>query len=353
MKKTILFILVLATPCANAQLPSVETTTAVRQPIVQQVKVTGTITSPQTSTLSAAVAGIVQDLEVDVGSVVETGDLLLRLDPELAGIAEARAQASESEARVALSDARRRLAEAERLLSDRSIAATTHQSLQSEVAMNEASLQAATAALHEQQALLRRHEIRAPFDGVISQRITEVGEWVNPGNPVLELTATQDLHFDFRVSQEHFVRLNEQTPVSLTVDAMSGELSGKVAAIVPVNDPAARTFLLRVTSANASALGITPGMSARATLNLATGRQSVVIPRDALLRYPDGRTTVWVITTGNDQTIVNEQVVSVGLDGGGVIEILSGLNGGEVVVTRGNEALQPGQAVNIRSRGTE
>ena len=90
-------------------------------------------------------------------------------------------------------------------------------------------------------------------------------------------------------------------------------------------------------------------MSVRGRLRLDTGRQGVAVSRDAMLRFPDGRITVWVVDGGGETPVVRERIVQVGLEFDGLVEITSGLVEGERVVTRGNETLQDGQAVDILS----
>ena len=89
-------------------------------------------------------------------------------------------------------------------------------------------------------------------------------------------------------------------------------------------------------------------MSARATLHLGTGRKAVVIPRDALLRRPDGGTSVWVLDDTGSEPVVHERTVKIGGDMGQIVEARSGVSAGEKVVTRGNEALRDGQTVRLK-----
>ena len=91
-------------------------------------------------------------------------------------------------------------------------------------------------------------------------------------------------------------------------------------------------------------------MSVRGKTNIDTGRSGVAVSRDAILRFPDGRVTVWVVDTGGDMPVVREQVVRTGFEFSGVVEITEGLADGDVVVVRGNETLQEGQTVTILSK---
>lgn len=344
---TLLPVLLSSTDQGFAASISVEP--AQRRHVVQVVSVSGTVTSPQSAVLSPSVGGLIERIDVDAGDRVEAGDVVVAMDRELDALDLERAQAEEAQARSELDDSRRRLAEAEKVGPERGIAETQIKSLRAEVARDEAALAATAAAARQQAAIVRRHDVRAPFSGVISERYAEVGEWVAPGDGLVELVATDRLQFDFRVPQNYYTRLGKDTGVMLSLDALPGEsIPGEIQAIVPVKDPDDRTFLLRVVSAPGASTPVTPGMSARASLRIDTGREAVVVPRDALLLYPDGRKTVWVADADSGETTVSERRVETGVEFDGLVEIRSGLDAGMIVVTRGNEALQNRQTVQIR-----
>jgi membrane fusion protein (multidrug efflux system) len=343
-----LLVCVCTSPAAFAASP-VEVARSEQRPVVQLVNVSGTVTSPQSAILSPSIGGLVEETHVDAGDRVEKGSILVTLDSELARLTLERTVAEETQARIALDDAKRRLAEAERVGPQRGIAETEIKSLRAEVTRNEAALEAAAAAARQQKAVLRRHEVRAPFNGVVSQRLAQVGEWVNPGNGLVELVATEGLRFDFRVPQTYYARLDEQTRIDLTLDAVPDVVvPGRVQSIVPVKDPGARTFLVRVVADAEHGLPVTPGMSARASIRIDTGREAVVVPRDAVLLYPDGRKTVWVVQAEDGKSIVHEKRIQAGLEFDGLVEVRSGLEAGLDIVTRGNEALRDGETVLLK-----
>lgn len=340
----------LCTPAGAAPAPAqpVDVDVSATERIIQQVRVTGTVTSPRSANLSPAVAGLVASLAVEAGDRVAAGDELMQLDVEIEALSLDRARAERASAEANLADARRRLAEAERLGTD--IAESEVASRQTALATAQADLDAARAAEALQGAVVRRHTLKAPFDGVVVGRSVDLGEWVTPGDDLLELVAIDNLWFDFQVPQSFYPRVAMETALDLRLDALEGDrrIAGKVRAIIPVKNPGARTFLLRAVADTDESLPITPGMSARAILKLDTGRDAVSVPRDALLRYPDGRTTVWTLEEGETGTSASEQVVQPGLEFDGRVEIQSGLEAGARVVTRGNESLVPGQRVRIR-----
>lgn len=334
------------TPLQAAPLP-VAAARVESAPIVEEIPLTGSVTSSRTALLSPAVSGQVLQIHAEIGDRVEAGAPLLSLDPELATLELESAAAEAREAATALTDARRRRDEARRLEASQGIAETEVRSLEAEVRMKEATLARLQAHQNHQQAVLERHEVKAPFAGVISQRLAETGEWIDPGMAVYELTALDDLLMEFQVPQAFYPRIDLNTPVSLQLahNPTSRSVPARVAAIVPVNNPNSRTFLLRVASEQATG-HLTPGMAVQCVLYLAKGN-GLTIPTDALLRHPDGRQTVWLVNRATRQPTAAERVVRIGVAFAGRLEVLEGLRAGDEVITRGNELLQQGQPLEL------
>ena len=322
--------------------------------IFNELQLIGTVTSPQVAMLSSQINGLVAQVNADDGDVVAAGDVLLQLDPELAALQLASADATVEQASKALADARRRLQEARVLVKDRSIAASTVRDLEAEVAMDEAALHQAEAQAGYQRALLARHTLRAPFGGVVSQKLVEQGEWVATGTGVFELVATDNLRLDFYVAEDYLSRVDRNGELRFRLGAYPDqEYRGVISTIVPVTEPGARTFLLRVAidpAAQQPATKLIPGMSVNATLQVPTGRTGLVVPRDATLRNQDGRITVWTLDERDGSTVVTENRVETGLVFAGQVEIRSGLAANARVVVTGNEALRNGQRVEVISR---
>lgn len=319
----------------------VRVTEAVAGRITEQVPVTGTVTSARSAMLSVSVEGLVESVALDAGARVEAGDVVLRLDAELqqARYDSSRAAVQEAEARLA--DARRRQAEASTLRG--AIPASEIRSLEAEVEIAAAAAARLEAEARQQRALLRRHAVQAPFAGVISEKLVEVGEWVAPGDAVLALVDTDALRIDFPVPQEYAGRLDDQ--VNVLLGAGDG-VRAEVIASVPVNDPTARTFLMR--TAVPQELALLPGMSVRARLRLPAAQEQVLVPRDALVRYPDGRVSVWLVVAEEGDTVARERFVRTGATRDSQAAVLEGLAAGQQVVVRGNEALRDGMILTVQ-----
>lgn len=333
---------------ATDRSPLVVVRTALTDTVIKQVPLTGTVTSARVAQLSTEVSGLVKKVNVEVGDRVETGAPLLELDREIEQLTLEALQASTRQARAELADAKRRYEDARRLREQKSISENELRLLEVEVEVDSSMLKKQQVEERRQQARVERHTLRAPFSGVISKRLTETGEWIEPGNPVLTLVAIDDLRIEFRVPQEFFNRINQQSMLRVTLDALPERVfNASIDAVVPVSDPSSRTFLIHAT-VNTSDARMTPGMSVQGKLGLTTGRQGVVVSRDAILRYPDGRVTVWVINPGSEPPTVTEKHVTTGHSFDGLVTIREGIKAGDVIVVRGNESLQQGQQVRIQ-----
>jgi len=348
---TTLIILSAFTPVTAAdRSPLVVVSTAQTGTVIKQVPLTGTITSARVAKVSAEVSGQVEAVKVEVGDHVASGATLVELDREIEQLTLEALRASTRQASAELADAKRRYQDAKRLREQNSISQNQLRLLEAEVEVDGATLKQKKAEEDRQQARVQRHTLQAPFGGVISERLTETGEWIEPGRPVVTLVAIDDLRIEFRVPQEFYPRINSQSTVGVTLDALpEREFDGTIDAVVPVSDASSRTFLIHV-RLDAGDARLTPGMSVHGKLNLNTGRRDVVISRDAILRYPDGRVTVWVINPDSEPPTVSEKRVIAGDGFNGLIPIREGIQADDVIVVRGNESLQEGQQVRIQRR---
>lgn len=317
------------------------------RPAVERVELTGSFTARRAAQLSPRLSGLVETIDIDAGDAVAAGDVVVRLDDRLAELQLAQAEAAVAQARASFDEAVRLRDEALRLSEDRFLPDTEIQARKSAVQVARAALDVASAERDTTAERLERHAIVAPFDGVIARRLTEAGEWVETGTAVAELVAVDDLWLDVQAPQRLWPRLRQETEVSVVMDALGGRtFNAQIAARVPVSNPAARTFLLRLVLPDADA-DITPGMSARALLRLTSDADALLIPRDALIRYPDGTITVFVVDDSDSPPRVRQREITIGRVDGDRAVVESGLESGQAVVVRGNEVLNDGDAVRV------
>ncbi|MES1944213.1 RND family efflux transporter MFP subunit [Salinisphaera sp. PC39] len=341
----------LASTAAAAQTDRVAVTEVRQKPWVQTLPLSGTLTSPRDADLAPQIAGLVAAVHVDAGDRVEAGDTLIELDRALEELTLRQLRAQIEEARGQLAEAERVRDERAPLARQGTIARTELEAAQAEVRIRRAAVQRLQAEAERQAERLRRHSLTAPFSGVIRARHTEVGEWADTSATVLELVATDPLRLDVQAPQEYFGRIALGTDVTVIPDAdPDARIEAEVSVDVAAADPVARTFLVRIRVDNPDGR-LAPGMSAQARFRIATGERVAAVPRDALLRYPDGGTRVWVVAEGDDGPVVHERRVKVGRTDAGVAEIREGVAAGDRVVVRGNESLREGQRVDVIEPG--
>ena len=331
-----------AEPVALVEVALVQLT-----PMVLEIPLTGTVTARDHASLSSRVSGLVSAVHVTAGDRVDKGVLLLSLDPTLEKLGLIEAKADSAEARAILDEARRRWDEARRLGPRKGISESEIRATEAEVKIAQAKLERLYAAEHYKKELVTRHDVYAPFPGVVARRLAEEGEWVNTGTPVLELVGTENLRLDLQVPQEHYSYIDTDTRVSVRLDAMpSRSINGRISAKVALSDPSSRTFLLRVQLADTEQ-GITPGMSAQARLRILGTERVLTIPRDAILRDAYGASRVWALADVDGAPVATQRTVQVGRSFEGNTELRNGLEPGVRVVVRGNETLREGQPVRV------
>lgn len=310
----------------------------------QQLQLSGSFIAQQDANLSSRSAGLVAQLLVDAGSRVTKGQPLLTLDTALAGHELAQQQAALNAVKVQYAEAQRRVTEAEQLTAQQLFAQTELSLRRAALAELQAQRQLAEAAVAQQQEVVARHTLTAPFAGVIAKRYTDVGEWLALGTPVLQLVSLTPLLLDVQVPQEYFTALSSLRRIEVHADLLPGQtLSAALLATVPVGDATARSFLARL-QVEDSGQSLLPGSSASATLYFERDDARVLlVPPDALLRHPDGNFSVFSILDNKAQ----RHNVTLGRSSEQGVEILSGLPAKLPVVVRGNETLRDGQTVRM------
>jgi len=311
---------------------------------------TGTVSSPRRANLSARTTGLVTELKVDAGSVVEKGDILLQLDPKLAQLDLELINTEIEQAEISLADAKRLVTEVAKLTKTGGFAKSESLTREAAVRLSETNLKQLQARKTLQAERIARHELRAPFNGVISSKITEEGEWVATGTPVLELISLQDLRFDLQVPQEFLKLVKDTGTITVTLDAYPNKkLKAKVAAIIPVKNQTSRTFLTRLNLIDPNQIA-SPGMSGTATIeSRSSDKTTVKVPRDAVVRFPDGSAKVWILVENGENLTVTARTVKTAGELGETAEITEGLTGGETVILKGNEGLKENQEVKVIS----
>ncbi|MBS9404417.1 efflux RND transporter periplasmic adaptor subunit [Halomonas sp. TRM85114] len=323
-----------------AQQTRVATAEVEEATIVEFLDVSGSVTALRTARLSSEVEGRIADFPVAIGERVNADQTLLTLDAEEARFEARGAAADVDQASAELDDARRRLNEARQLRQSRSIADSELNQRANAVAVAEAVLKRQTATRDRWASRIDRHRLTAPFAGMVTARHVEVGEWASPGTALMTLVDLDSLMLDFAVPLAWYNRV-ETAALEVQIPGETEQWQeARVVARVPQNDESARQFLLRAELAKSHAL--LPGMAVQGRLRVPS-TEGPVVPRDALLRRPDGQVSVWLAQEEDGEWRARQRRVEIGASHDGQTAVLEGLTAGERIVVEGNERLEDGQ----------
>jgi RND family efflux transporter MFP subunit len=275
------------------------------------------------------------------GDRVRSGELLALVESRDVAARLAQAEAALGGARSAEENARALRGRMERLYPKD---AASKRSLDDAVAAHEGALAALDAA-REGVAAARIQEsyaeVRAPFDGVITQRHVEAGDMAAPGVPFFVIEEVTRLKIEASVPESRATGLRAGRPVAVRVDALGEHpRAGTLEEILPSADPRSRTFTVRVVLANPDG-DLKPGMFARLRLESATGREVIAVPERALHRRGP-LTGIYIV---DDTGHARLRWITVGETRDGLTEVLTGLEEGARIITDAPGGLGDGRRV--------
>ena len=321
----------------------VRTVTAAKGATGEVITLTGQISAENEVSLSFRIGGRILERLVNVGDRVQPDQVLARLDPqnELNGLRSAQAALSAAEGRVI--ETSNAFDRQKALLPQGFTTQALYDQAQQALRTAQSQLDNAEAQLQIAKDRVGYTELKAGVAGSVTGRFAEAGEVVQPGQPVYQVARQDGRDAVFNVPAQ-VIRAAPSNPKILVflTDDPSIRAEGRVREIDPQADPITRTFRVRV-----GLIDPPPAMLLGATV---TGRMEiettpgVALPASALTRI-DGKPAVWLVDP-KTQTVALHNVQIARFDPGTVI-VGQGLEGGEIVVTAGVQALHPGQKVRL------
>jgi membrane fusion protein (multidrug efflux system) len=193
---------------------------------------------------------------------------------------------------------------------------------------------------------IERSTVRAPFAGVVGQRFVSAGDYVTSATRLLTLQTVDPQRAVIEVPERHAVRLRRGQTVEFTVAAEPGRIfRAQVDFIDPVVQDANRTIVVKGRARNADGV-LRPGMFIEARLATATRADAVVVPEDAIQPLRTAN-VVWAVADGK----ASRRVVQLGTRSAGFVEVLNGVEAGELVVVGGLERMAEGMPLAPMPRG--
>ena len=288
--------------------------------------VVGTVRAKLRAAIEPKVSARIEALLVAPGQMVKTGDLIAQLDPR-------EIQAKLDQALALREQAARDLARSRELL-DKKITA------QADFDAVQARARVAEGAARETETMLGYTKVVAPFDGIVTRKLADVGDLAAPGKPIIEMEDPRALRFEADVPEALIGHVKIGDKLSVQVAEGAAPIDGTVVEMAPVADAASRTFLVKLDLPAAE--GTRSGQFGRVWVQTGESKSIRVPPSAIVVRGQ--MECVFVIANQHAQL----RIVRTGKRTGGEAEILSGLTSGERVVSEGAESLRDGQPVILK-----
>ena len=318
---------------------SVSTAKAVLEEWMPQIEVVGTFQPVRGADLSVEVPGIIDQVSFDSGGNVAAGAQIIKLrDSDDV----AKLRTLEANRDLAKSNFDRDKAQLDRMLISRA-----------QFDVTAANLQALEAQVAEQEAIIAKKTLRAPFAGQLGIREVNAGQYISPGTKVVTLQALDPIYLDFFLPQQVLERAQVGQAVTVRVDTYpDATFTGRITTIDPKVDASTRNVAVRATLPNRDRR-LLPGMFA--TLEIQTGQpvRYITLPQTAITFNPYGNMVFRVIEEadkeGKQSLIARQTVVTTGQTRGDQIAVLSGLNEGDLIVSSGQTKLQNGATITVNN----
>ncbi|HEY1542517.1 MAG TPA: efflux RND transporter periplasmic adaptor subunit, partial [Xanthobacteraceae bacterium] len=301
-----------------------------------QVEAVGSLRAVKGADLSLEVAGVVDTISFNSGDDVKEGAPLLKL------------RAADDIAKL---ESLKAMAQLSQITYDRDQKQLKINAVsQATIDTDAANLKNAQAQVAQQQAILDKKFLRAPFTGHLGIRSVDVGQYLGPGTTIVTLQALDPIYLDFFVPQQQVDRMKLKQAVAVRIDAFPNQVfTGEISAVNPRVDAASRNVQIRATLQNPDRR-LLPGMYATVDIPTGAPQHLITLPQTAITYSPFGDTVYVVEQNGNGQDgkpklVARQTFVTTGATRGDQVAVLKGLKDGDLIVTAGQIKLHNGSTV--------
>ena len=331
------------------QAASEQTVTVVkpeRLPAAVSVELPGQTQAYIQAPVFAQTSGYLKKWYFDIGAPVKAGEVLAELDTPQVDQQLNQAKATLKEAQAALDLSLVTYRRDRDLLQRRVIAQQDFDTANSDLGVKQATVNADDAAVLSLQALEDFKTVKAPFDGIVTARNTDIGALVNSGsgNPLFIVAQIKPLRIYINVPENMAQDVSVGASAELRFNEFPGrEFSGKVVRTAGAIDPNSRTLLTEVDVPNESG-ELYPGAYTQVRLVTGTSNRSVLIPANTLLFRSEGAAVGLV----NQNNVVELKKIKIGRDLGNQLEVTQGLSVDDRIIVNPSDSLTAGQKVKVR-----
>ena len=308
------------------------------------VSTPGSVVAEQQAQIASRIMGFIRKINVDIGQHVGAGQQLLTIDPaDIQGQVDL-SKANVAQAEAALADAKNDYQRFGDLYREQAIPKAQWDKVRLQYELARQQEIAAKAGQVTAGSQMRYATLKAPFAGIITQKMANAGDLAAPGKPLMTLENPDTLQVQTQVSTDVYAHLQLGTPVGLHIDHPDLWLTGKVSRLVAASDPISHTYLVKIAVPPDHALQ--SGMYVQVVFTVGHN-DGVQVPENAILERA-GITGVFVL---DNRDIAHYRMVRRGDSANGMTAILAGLNPGERVVTSPPADLQSGDKAIIAEAG--
>jgi RND family efflux transporter MFP subunit len=319
-----------AAEAATTTAVPVTVATVVVQPSQRVVNFVGTLYGNEEVTLSSQVDGQIEALSADLGDTVTAGQVLAQID-------DAQWVARLREAEAMLAKARADEARGRQLVASRVISPQEYEAMKTQATVAQAQCDSLAVTL-------RHAQVTSPLTGAVARRLVSSGEYVRAGTPLFSLVAEDPLKLRGDVPERFAHELSAGQTVLVRVDAFGDTpFAGRLARISPASNPENRSVAVEVLVDNRDRR-LKPGFFANAAVVTRSDDRALMVPQEALVTFA-GVTKLFVIRDGK---ALERQVQTGTRGGGGLVEIIEGLNADDRVATSGLTKLENGIPVTVK-----
>lgn len=315
-------------PEGKSTAKSVVTVSTIRMmgtPLEENIYATGTLLANEELDLMSEIAGRITQINFKEGTPVHQGQILIKLND-----ADLRALLTKLQLQKALAE--REETRAKSLLDQKLISLEEY-----DAKLN--AVQIVAADIEKTKSDIAKTELHAPFSGVVGLRAVSVGSSIAATTPIAHLEQLSPIKIEFSLPEKYAKTIQVGSPISFTVTGSEREYAGTVYALEPKIDPATRTLKVRATAPNADG-SLTPGAFAKIRVTLSKLSDALVVPTSAIVPQIDGQ-SVYVFAAGK---AVSRKVIT-GIRTDSTIQIVSGLEPGDSIITTGVMQLRAGMTV--------
>jgi membrane fusion protein (multidrug efflux system) len=325
----------------------VDAAPVVEMEIERTLSALGSLRAHERVGISVEIPGIVESIHFQEGDRVEIGEgeapVLFRLDRSLLDLEVVNAEALLAVAEADLEQKKATYLRKKKMYEGDATTEAAYTDARLEMDRAMAAKSQAEAALGIALERQTKAVIRAPISGILTERSVSPGDYVMPGQPLVEIVSADPVEVSFSIPERHQAELRAGLAIICTTDALPGEtFRGEVFYVAPDGDPMTRTILLKARIPNPD-LALKPGVFARVILVVGEAVRSLVVPEEAIV--PRGeKFFVYLVQDGQARM----QEVALGQRIPGKVAILEGLSGTETVITAGLQKVSDGFAVEVR-----